>query len=182
MSTAVGATSGIDIAGRVSTAVRGRNWCGSDGGCHCRGCSLGDIGIPDIPSRCDSYVDLNIVDDNNGWIGEIFAGRDRVNPESVLVVFVHIAFVDLLEVGANVFVNNEVLVFLAPFFIRADILSWAKLDVVVPGRGGDSHGLRSASINSGSRAVRRRSLVSGFDRGNRAIGSSDCSDRARFAG
>ena len=104
-----------------------------------------------------------------------------MNPESVLVVFVHIAFVDLLEVGANVFVNNEMLIFLAPFFIRADILSWAKLDIVVPGRGSDSHGLRSASVDSGSRAVGRGSLVSRFNGGNRAIGSSDCSDRARLA-
>lgn len=173
MNTAIGATSGVDVARRVRS--------GSDGGCYCRGRGLGDIGIPDIPCGCDGNVDLDIVDDNDGGLGKVFAGGDRVNPESVLVVFVHIAFIDLLEVGTNVFVNDEVLVLLAPFLIRADVLSGTKLDVVVPGRGSNSDNLRSASINSSSRAVGRGSLVSGFDGSNRAIGGSDGSDRARLA-
>jgi len=96
-------------------------------------------------------------------LSEVTACGERINPETSLFPFIHIALVDILEIDANVFVNNEMLVVAAPFLIAANILGGAKLDVIIPGRGGNCNGLSSASVYARRRAVSRRSFMSRLD-------------------
>lgn len=74
-------------------------------------------------------------------------------PEAILVVFVRFAFIDILEISTNIFVDDEVSIFLAPLFIRANVLSGAKLDIVVPGGGCNRDNFGSTGVYSGSSAV-----------------------------
>ena len=97
---------GRSVVARVDGAGNG----GSDGGGRglCDHCGVG------VPGWCNSDVDFDVVDYNNGGLSEVLAGGDRVDPETGLVVFVDIALIDVLEISSDVFVDNKVFVLLAP--------------------------------------------------------------------
>src|SRR5277367_3475386 len=133
------------------------------------GSGISDPSVPDIPCWRDGDVDLNIVDDTDGGLREVFACGHFVDPRTGGFVFVGIAFVHVLQPSTNVFVDNEMLVGAAPIFVRADVVRGAGFDVVDPGRSGNSDCVGTASVHAGSRAVGGGGLVSGSDGGNGAI-------------
>lgn len=131
---------GSTLVGVDSTSHGGGN--GGGGGL----CREGGVSVP---GWCNGDVDLNVVDNDDCWLGEVLAGGDGVDPETGLLVFVDVALIRVLEVGSNVFVDDEVFVLLAPFLIRADILGGAEFDIVVPCWSSNCYDFGSAGIDTG---------------------------------
>ena len=171
---------GADAARWISAAAWSPGWRGPRRG-RGRGRGIRSPSIVGVPRGCDGDVDLNVVDDADGGFREVFAGGDLVDPRAGLLPFIGVAFVHVLEPGADVFVDNEMLLGAAPIFVRADVVSGTELNVVDPSRRRNSDCVSTASIDAGGWAVGGGSLVSGSDGRDGAISSSDGGDGAGFA-
>jgi hypothetical protein len=164
---------GEDAARWITAAVRSPCWFVPSR----RRRGISGPSVPDIPCWGDGDVDLDIVDDTDGWLREVFAGGDFVDPRTGF----QIAFVGVLEPSADVFVDNEMLVGAAPIFVRADVVGGAEFDVIDPSRRGNGECLGTASVDAGGRAVGGGGLVLGGAGRDGAISSGDCGDGAGFA-
>jgi len=109
---------------------------------------------------------------------EVHAGWDRMDPKTGFLIAVDIAFVDILKIYTDVFVDDEVFVVLAPLFIGANVLGWAEFDVVIPCRLGNCYCFSTACVYSWGCAIGRSCLISGLDRCDCAISGGNCSNRA----
>jgi hypothetical protein len=116
-----------------------------------------------IPSRGNSNVDLNVIDDGDGWLREIHARRNRVNPKAGFLTLIYIALVHILEPDADILINNEVFVGAAPFLKAANILGWAGLDIINPSWFCAGNSVGSAGVDISGRAVGGSGLITLFN-------------------